>query len=185
MYFFFFSSRRRHTRLQGDWSSDVCSSDLCPEQLLVGFIADGEVENRIALVDAVAGNRVERERADRVGPVAGQVEAAEHDQELPGVAEAKDGRDRLPIERQRIGSAKSGASPGDGELEIEVEKKRHLQQIRVCVSLEARQPVLAHALEALLDRSPVAPYGEPKLTLAAHLPPLLVELLAIGPVDAV
>src|SRR5688500_20142351 len=27
---FFFSSRRRHTRLQGDWSSDVCSSDLSP-----------------------------------------------------------------------------------------------------------------------------------------------------------
>src|SRR5688500_20299073 len=29
---FFFSSRRRHTRLQGDWSSDVCSSDLAEEQ---------------------------------------------------------------------------------------------------------------------------------------------------------
>src|SRR5256885_10347975 len=28
---FFFSSRRRHTRLQGDWSSDVCSSDLGPK----------------------------------------------------------------------------------------------------------------------------------------------------------
>src|SRR5256885_4377231 len=28
MTIFFFSSRRRHTRLQGDWSSDVCSSDL-------------------------------------------------------------------------------------------------------------------------------------------------------------
>src|SRR2546430_12481385 len=27
-YFFFYSSRRRHTRLQDDWSSDVCSSDL-------------------------------------------------------------------------------------------------------------------------------------------------------------
>src|SRR5688500_19852088 len=27
--YFFFSSRRRHTSLQGDWSSDVCSSDLC------------------------------------------------------------------------------------------------------------------------------------------------------------
>ena len=25
---FFFSSRRRHTRWSGDWSSDVCSSDL-------------------------------------------------------------------------------------------------------------------------------------------------------------
>src|SRR6266496_5646530 len=28
MLFFFFSSRRRHTRSLRDWSSDVCSSDL-------------------------------------------------------------------------------------------------------------------------------------------------------------
>src|SRR2546422_6634722 len=28
IYFFFFSSRRRHTRCSRDWSSDVCSSDL-------------------------------------------------------------------------------------------------------------------------------------------------------------
>src|SRR2546429_9850771 len=28
MVFFFFSSRRRHTRCSRDWSSDVCSSDL-------------------------------------------------------------------------------------------------------------------------------------------------------------
>src|SRR5207302_8133375 len=28
--FFFFSSRRRHTRFSRDWSSDVCSSDLGP-----------------------------------------------------------------------------------------------------------------------------------------------------------
>src|SRR5438477_12446900 len=27
-FYFFFSSRRRHTRLTCDWSSDVCSSDL-------------------------------------------------------------------------------------------------------------------------------------------------------------
>src|SRR5437762_14358745 len=27
-FYFFFSSRRRHTRYIGDWSSDVCSSDL-------------------------------------------------------------------------------------------------------------------------------------------------------------
>src|SRR3712207_7223750 len=31
--FFFFSSRRRHTRYWRDWSSDVCSSDLFPEDL--------------------------------------------------------------------------------------------------------------------------------------------------------
>src|SRR6266480_6420948 len=29
---FFFSSRRRHTRLTCDWSSDVCSSDLHGQQ---------------------------------------------------------------------------------------------------------------------------------------------------------
>src|SRR2546429_2545905 len=29
--FFFFSSRRRHTRCSRDWSSDVCSSDLTSE----------------------------------------------------------------------------------------------------------------------------------------------------------
>src|SRR5256885_4625282 len=32
---FFFSSRRRHTRLQGDWSSDVCSSDLVAPPMLI------------------------------------------------------------------------------------------------------------------------------------------------------
>src|SRR5256885_2335774 len=38
---FFFSSRRRHTRLQGDWSSDVCSSDLfhwTPERRLLDYL---------------------------------------------------------------------------------------------------------------------------------------------------
>src|SRR5206468_4553598 len=31
--FFFFSSRRRHTRSDRDWSSDVCSSDLLGRRL--------------------------------------------------------------------------------------------------------------------------------------------------------
>src|SRR5690606_39691708 len=34
--FFFFSSRRRHTRFSRDWSSDVCSSDLSVEACLAG-----------------------------------------------------------------------------------------------------------------------------------------------------
>src|SRR5260370_27618153 len=29
--FFFFASRRRHTRFKWEWSSDVCSSDLDPD----------------------------------------------------------------------------------------------------------------------------------------------------------
>src|SRR5690606_27072750 len=41
--FFFFSSRRRHTRFSRDWSSDVCSSDLFHVDILVlgrGLVAD-------------------------------------------------------------------------------------------------------------------------------------------------
>src|SRR5256885_12253541 len=41
---FFFSSRRRHTRLQGDWSSDVCSSDLlCQIKVLRDISGHGVV----------------------------------------------------------------------------------------------------------------------------------------------
>src|SRR4051794_41699902 len=39
---FFFSSRRRHTRWTGDWSSDVCSSDLSSQfRLGVGQVIQG------------------------------------------------------------------------------------------------------------------------------------------------
>src|SRR5438093_7684866 len=43
MRIFFFSSRRRHTRLVSDWSSDVCSSDLefAREAALVGLAEAG------------------------------------------------------------------------------------------------------------------------------------------------
>src|SRR5690349_24072665 len=37
MLFFFFSSRRRHTRSLRDWSSDVCSSDLTLLSSVDGF----------------------------------------------------------------------------------------------------------------------------------------------------
>src|SRR2546426_12441523 len=48
MSFFFFSSRRRHTRLQGDWSSDVCSSDL-PVLVLVDDAQWVDRESLLAL----------------------------------------------------------------------------------------------------------------------------------------
>src|SRR5215203_2874274 len=63
MYFFFFSSRRRHTRYWRDWSSDVCSSDL---------LAVAACPRREAL-------RPEVERLEQVG-LAGAVRAhREHD----------------------------------------------------------------------------------------------------------
>src|SRR5690554_2405143 len=40
----FFSGRRRHTSCGRDWSSDVCSSDLC---LIVLTLRDFEVSNNI------------------------------------------------------------------------------------------------------------------------------------------
>src|SRR5574341_2278653 len=40
---FFFSSRRRHTRLVGDWSSDVCSSDLATPRKQFIFARRGDV----------------------------------------------------------------------------------------------------------------------------------------------
>src|SRR2546430_10917832 len=47
---FFFSSRRRHTRFDCDWSSDVCSSDLLPTVTAVMIpsgIDDGKVRNQL------------------------------------------------------------------------------------------------------------------------------------------
>src|SRR3989475_3263527 len=47
-YFFFFSSRRRHTRFDCDWSSDVCSSDLvawATTPQMDSLIRLGEVKN--------------------------------------------------------------------------------------------------------------------------------------------
>src|SRR5688572_33160178 len=42
---FFFSSRRRHTRFDCDWSSDVCSSDLASSLAMDdALLDDGEAE---------------------------------------------------------------------------------------------------------------------------------------------
>src|SRR5256885_2973368 len=52
--FFFFSSRRRHTRLQGDWSSDVCSSDLLGRerfQYVVGVLSDACAIGEVAALE--------------------------------------------------------------------------------------------------------------------------------------
>src|SRR5205085_3467319 len=44
-FLFFFSSRRRHTRFDCDWSSDVCSSDLGP----------GRIQQHVRAAPGVAG----------------------------------------------------------------------------------------------------------------------------------
>src|SRR2546430_15987050 len=66
--FFFFSSRRRHTRFDCDWSSDVCSSDLgrrlqCPRAAPEHVVEDREgVEADGTRMASLIG-----ERADAAG----------------------------------------------------------------------------------------------------------------------
>src|SRR2546430_6150465 len=50
--FFFFSSRRRHTRFDCDWSSDVCSSDL----YLAPLQGDWREELATNLLNALGSN---------------------------------------------------------------------------------------------------------------------------------
>src|SRR6266480_6985640 len=67
---FFFSSRRRHTRLTCDWSSDVCSSDLsdalerrAPDDLeAAGAVAEGEPGDGAHVEVAALAQHEARER---------------------------------------------------------------------------------------------------------------------------
>src|SRR5690606_39768632 len=56
VWFFFFSSRRRHTRFSRDWSSDVCSSDLAGWALAEGrFLTAGFVMIGANIFDFIDG----------------------------------------------------------------------------------------------------------------------------------
>src|SRR5690606_39377969 len=65
--FFFFSSRRRHTRFSRDWSSDVCSSDLLEPQIPVA--AHVRLALELAVLEVLGAPRtlaiVRREHGER------------------------------------------------------------------------------------------------------------------------
>src|SRR5688572_33187296 len=68
---FFFSSRRRHTRFDCDWSSDVCSSDLAghahrPAMQLDEMTDDGEPEAEAGVHARMRALRLP-ERLEHVG----------------------------------------------------------------------------------------------------------------------
>src|SRR2546427_10480501 len=68
---FFFSSRRRHTRFDCDWSSDVCSSDLSAR--LAGAMRLGEMAHRLeSAVERVDG---ESPTAEQIEPLLGSFDA--------------------------------------------------------------------------------------------------------------
>src|SRR5437763_1357816 len=61
--FFFFSSRRRHTRYIGDWSSDVCSSDLAWAEGIVSRVGGLMEDLKVYEIDPVANEAVLRSDA--------------------------------------------------------------------------------------------------------------------------
>src|SRR6266480_6630852 len=71
---FFFSSRRRHTRLTCDWSSDVCSSDLLPA---FGIKLEPFTAGVIGLTVNYAAYLSEVYRAGIQAVAKGQLEAAQ------------------------------------------------------------------------------------------------------------
>src|SRR5215211_8857482 len=73
--FFFFSSRRRHTRSLCDWSSDVCSSDLDHGGLDL-LRQRGSLTVRPRLPWSLQHYRASRERAPSATNVAGAENAA-------------------------------------------------------------------------------------------------------------
>src|SRR5438046_5345640 len=74
--YFFFSSRRRHTRLVSDWSSDVCSSDL--EFALLDYLH--EVEHAAGRVERL--ERALEEAVKSAPPQMRAVRSEEHTSEL-------------------------------------------------------------------------------------------------------
>src|SRR2546430_11295545 len=50
---FFFSSRRRHTRFDCDWSSDVCSSDLDTPFGLSGAVHTADTERGVRVAQRI------------------------------------------------------------------------------------------------------------------------------------
>src|SRR6266480_5178882 len=113
--FFFFSSRRRHTRLTCDWSSDVCSSDL----------ACGSVS-----VAAHALDRRDRSwnRGPRAARSARLAERAAAPAVQPRSARAR--RDRLATHAAR--------GPGGGARAVARRSEEHTSELQSHVNLVCR-----------------------------------------------
>src|SRR5207253_3952300 len=88
--FFFFSSRRRHTRWPRDWSSDVCSSDL--REILIDTLAElinGGVVPRIPSQGSVGASGDLAPLAHLALVLVGEGEATYEGELLPGRSEER------------------------------------------------------------------------------------------------
>src|SRR5436305_3498361 len=104
--FFFFSSRRRHTRCGRDWSSDVCSSDLREFGVLEYFLR----ATRLALAERNPDRRGEKQLA----VVEGDGRAQPFAQRLGEADDALDFALRQNDERELV-----ARQPGERVLRLE------------------------------------------------------------------
>src|SRR5207248_5311265 len=102
LYCFFFSSRRRHTRSYGDWSSDVCSSDLARDvdergphapQVPVDRSAVTEVDDGRAVAalfecggDVLDAERLDAEERTEAEPIVNRYGSKQQDVHAPWTA---------------------------------------------------------------------------------------------------
>src|SRR5256885_5407505 len=120
----FFSSRRRHTRLQGDWSSDVCSSDLFT--VLVTAAAEGEV-----LDDAAVGGRDDEDRE--------RGRCGKEDGEIRVLAQVLERFLRAVCRRRE--AVRAEADPGQEGDERDVPEKVRVLQVFRAAQEEPFQPL--------------------------------------------
>src|SRR5947199_10475158 len=101
--FFFFSSRRRHTRCLSDWSSDVCSSDLIPTDPFTGRNDTWKTDTEdVPISDQAGPGLVDVHSGSEIG----RASCRERVEILVGAGSSKKKKKRYTAERMRIGTKK-------------------------------------------------------------------------------
>src|SRR6266480_1026135 len=106
--FFFFSSRSRHTRLTCDWSSDVCSSDLTGDTVLIEESRPLSATKRWRLIEVVT--RAGEQAGEQILAEEAATEEAIHGAAHPGRHQA--GAEARP--EASASDAEADAGPADG-----------------------------------------------------------------------
>src|SRR5207237_3783582 len=87
IFVFFFSSRRRHTRFKCDWSSDVCSSDLLDQAIVIAANRDiGVLYGAFALLRLIQTDSPLRDLAE-IGRASCRERVLDHWDNLDGTVE--------------------------------------------------------------------------------------------------
>src|SRR5256886_6799573 len=152
---FFFSSRRRHTRFDCDWSSDVCSSDLIGDR----FLPDKAID----LVDEAASRlRIE---IDSLPQEIDEVERkiVQYQIELAALAKEKDKTSKERRERveQELKELRDRSNAMKAQWQAEKDaitklqgKKAELEQLRTEADGATRRRDLQKAAEISYGRIP-------------------------------